>query len=98
VLSYTAGSTVASTLQPPPKESAMSHLVLLPSEPPADPAWLQAFAAHLMRLRPRLQLHDARHHALLAHRATFLLEASEGAELWDEAMCARLPSWPTDVA
>jgi hypothetical protein len=76
----------------------MSHLILLPSEPPADPVWLKGFTAHLMELRPRLAMHDAMHHAILAHRATFLLDAFEGAELWDEAMCARHPSWPKDVA
>jgi hypothetical protein len=88
----------ASILASVSKENAMSHLVLLPSEPPADPLWLKRFTANLMRLRPGLATHDAMHHAILAHRATFLLDASEGAELWDEAMCARHPSWPKDVA
>jgi hypothetical protein len=71
----------------------MSHLMLLPPAPRPDPEWLKAFTAHLRRLRPQLDVQAAMEHALLAHGATFLLDAREGADLWDQTMCVHDPHW-----
>jgi hypothetical protein len=72
------------------------QLVLLPAPPVPEPEWLRGFARHLLAMRPRLGAEEAIQHARLAHRATFLLDPDEGAELWDGVMCRQHPTWPQD--
>jgi hypothetical protein len=74
----------------------MSYLMLLPPTPIPDPRWLYDFTAHLVRLRPELDAQMAMKHARLAHGATFLLDACEGAQLWDQTMRVHNPHWSRD--
>ena len=60
-----------------------------------DAHWLQAFAYGLQSRRPQLSDGAASTHALLAHSFTWLLDASEAAELWEHALSNQLSQWKT---
>lgn len=67
------------------------------SKPPQlpDADWLQAFTISLQARRPQLSNTAATAHALLAHPFTWLLDASEAAELWECALSSRVPQGKT---
>lgn len=67
------------------------------SKPPPIPDvhWLQAFCECLQARSPQLSDGAALSHALLAHSFTWLLDASEAAELWECALSTRVPQWKT---
>jgi hypothetical protein len=71
----------------------MSNLRLIPDVPRHNPEWLCSFVQQLARHRPKLNREAAMQHAAHAFSAMFLLDPTEAAELWDETMTARSPSW-----
>ena len=63
-----------------------------PPEVP-DARWLREFIDSLQARSPKLSDDAATAHALIAHSFTWLLDASEAAELWKCAPANRLPQW-----
>lgn len=60
---------------------------LIPDPPKrASREWLLAFADELMFLQPGLPVDNAMRCAYLAHTGTWLLEPTEAAQLWLEAI------------
>ena len=65
----------------------------IPEAPAPDGAWMRAFTAHLLEMRPDLPLFTARYMAPQAFAAMHLLTPAEAAELWDERMLATNRGW-----